>query len=456
MTAKTVEMSRSEGGSNASIGIGLMGLGVVGGGVARILEERADVYQRRVGQPLELRRILVREPRKTRAYEAEAGRLTTAVEDLLDDPRIRIVVEVMGGEEPAFTYMRRALASGRYVVTANKEVMAKHGPELLSLAQEHGVDILYEASVGGGIPLIAPLKRDLLANEITSLRAIVNGTTNFILTRMSQDGLDFDTALRQAQALGYAEADPTNDVEGIDAAYKLAVLASLAFRTTVHPSDVHHEGITRLTANDFRYARELGYLIKLLAIGRRYPDHSVQVRVHPALLHCDEPLAKVDGVFNAVELEGDLLGRVLFQGQGAGSMPTTSAVVADVLDLARSIVHGQADRMVQRHDPAGIVRPFNDLLSRYYIRLRVLDQAGVLSQICGVLGDDHGISISDIIQKETHQAEQTAELVIMTHAAREEAMQAALSELAQLRAVSAVGNFLRVEGPPEAGGHGQE
>jgi homoserine dehydrogenase len=427
------------------IGIGLMGLGVVGSGVAQILAERAELYGRRIGCSLELRRVLVRAPLKARGFCPEPELITTDASDLLEDPQIQVVIEVMGGEEPAHSYLRRALQSGRFVVTANKEVMAKHGPELLALAEARGVDILYEASVGGGIPLIAPLKRDLLANEMSSLRAILNGTTNYILTRMSQEGLDFHEALAQAQALGYAEADPTNDVEGIDAAYKLAILASLAFRATVRPGDIAREGITRLTANDFRYARELGYVIKLLAIARRFPDHSVQVRVHPALLHDAEPLAKIDGVFNAVELEGDLLGRVLFEGQGAGSLPTTSSVVADLIDLAQRIARGTADRFIWRHEPASVIRPFSDLESRYYLRLRVPDRAGVLSKVCGVLGDNHGISISDIIQKETSQADQTAELVIMTHAARESAMQAALRDLEALPAVSAVGNFLRVE-----------
>jgi len=392
-----------------------------------------------------VRRILVRDRHRRREFDPAPNLLTTEAADLLGDPRIQVVVEVMGGEEPAYSYMRRALASGRYVVTANKEVMAKHGPELLALAQDQGVDILYEASVGGGIPLIAPLKRDLIANEITSLRAILNGTTNYILTRMSHDGLGFQAALGQAQALGYAEADPTNDVEGIDAAYKLAILASLAFRTTVQPSDVAREGITRLTANDFRYARELGYVIKLLAIAHHDAGHGVQVRVHPALLHAEEPLAKVDGVFNAVEMEGDLLGRVLFEGQGAGSMPTTSAVIADLIDLARTIANGPAGRSTWHHAAAGVIRPFSELQSRYYLRLRVPDRAGVLSKVCGVLGDDHGISISDIIQKETSQADQTAELVIMTHLARESDMQSALQQLETLPAVSRVGNFLRVE-----------
>lgn len=432
------------------IGVGLLGLGVVGGGVARALSERAAEYERSVGRPLVLRRILLRDPEKARSLHVPRDLITTDADVVLQDPAIQIVVEVIGGERPALDFMRRALSSGRYVVTANKEVIAKHGPELFALAREHGVDVLFEASAGGGIPLIAPLKRDLLANEISSLRAIVNGTTNYILTRMSNEQLDFAEVLAEAQRLGYAEADPANDVEGVDAAYKLAILASLAFRTTIHPSDVYCEGITRLTANDFRYARELGYAIKLLAIARRYADGSVQARVHPALLREDVPLAKVDGVFNAVEIEGDLLGLVLFQGRGAGALPTTSAVVADVLDVARTIARGGAALAISPPAVPCTVRPFSDLTSRYYLRLRVPDQPGVLSKVCGVLGDRYQISISDIIQKETRQADQTAEIVIMTHAAQEAAMHAALAELEHLPVVNAVGNFIRVEAADES------
>jgi homoserine dehydrogenase len=431
----------------ASIGIALLGAGVVGGGVAHSIGAHAAEYERRIGRRLELRQILVRNPEKVRGTSVDPGIVTTDFDQILSDPKIQIVVEVMGGEEPAYRYLCQTLESRRYAVTANKEVMAKHGPELLSLARRNGVDILFEASVGGGIPLIAPLKRDLIANEITSLRAIVNGTTNYILTRMSSEGIDFADALEQAQALGYAEADPTNDVEGIDAAYKLCILASLAFRTAVFPADVYHEGITRLRANDFRYARELGYAIKLLAIGRRLAGGSVEVRVHPVLLREDEPLSKVDGVFNAVELEGDLTGLVLFQGQGAGSFPTSSAVLADVIDIAREIGLGQSGRAMEPYSASQQIRPFEELESRHYLRLRVPDRAGVLSKICGVLGDQYGISISDIIQKETSQEDQSTEIVIMTHAAREASMRAALMELEQLPVVNEIGNFIRVETP---------
>jgi homoserine dehydrogenase len=348
----------------------------------------------------------------------------------------------MGGEEPAHDYIRRSLAAGRRVVTANKEVMAKYGAKLLALAHESGADIFYEASVGGGIPIISPLKRDLSANEITSVRAIINGTTNYILTRMSLGGDDFTAALLGAQDLGYAEPQPANDIEGHDAAYKLAILASLAFHTDLHPDQVYREGITRLTPRDFRYAAELGYAIKLLAIARRDQD-GIEARVHPVLIPQDEMLAKVNGPLNAVQVEGDLTGRVLFQGAGAGSLPTTSAIMADVLDAARSIAQ-EGRPSPWRYTSDVPVKPMNDLLSRFYIRVEVMDRPGVLAGIGGAFGDN-GVSIASVIQKETDEEAQTAELVILTHAAREAAVQASISRLDALDVVRQVGNFLRVE-----------
>jgi len=432
-------------GDRPPLGIGLLGLGNVGAGVAQILRERARVFARGVGRPLQVRRILVRDPAKERAVRVEPDLLTTDPQQILDDEGILIVIEVMGGEHPAYEYIKAALASGRYVVTANKEVMAKHGPELLALARRNSVDILYEASVGGGIPLIAPLKRDLLANELTSITAIINGTTNYILTRMAREGIDYAEALAGAQALGYAEPDPRNDVEGIDAAYKLAILADLAFRMDVQPDAVYTEGITRLTARDFRYAAELGYAIKLLALGERI-DHQVQLRVHPALVPLEAPLAKVDGVFNAVQLEGDLTGQVLFQGRGAGSMPTTSAVVADVLDAAHALAHEGSGRFGWRQDRAATVRSIDELRTRYYVRLVVQDRAGVLAKITTILGERHNISIASVIQKEADESAGTAELVIMTHVAEEAAMQQALIEVGAIDTVVEVGTFLRVSG----------
>jgi homoserine dehydrogenase len=338
--------------------------------------------------------------------------------------------------------------------------MAKAGPELLAVAHGRGLDIMFEASVGGGIPLIAPLRRDLLANRITSIRAIINGTTNYILTSMAREGAaaealrsqgieplsvgGFAEALASAQRLGYAEPDPTNDVEGYDAAYKLAIMASLGFRTRVAPSQIHTEGITRLTARDFRYAHELGYVIKLLAIAER-TNGGIVARVAPVFLHHDEPLAKVDGVYNAVQIVGDLTGTVLFQGRGAGAEPTSSAVVADLLDLAHSIVLGNRERKYWGPEGEIPVLGLEALETRYYIRVTVSDSPGVLAQIAKGLGD-HGVSIAAVNQKEANADEQTAELVIMTHRAREGALQSALRDIAALPVVVQVSSFLRVEG----------
>jgi len=428
-------------GNRSEIGIVLLGLGVVGTGVARALTEKADSFSRRVGVPLALRRILVRDVSRARNLDLAKGLLTDNPDEALDAGS-DIVIEVMGGERPASDYIERSVRVGRRVVTANKEVMAKHGARLLALAGETGGDVLYEASVGGGIPIISPLKRDLSANEISTLRAIINGTTNYILTRMSLGGVDFGSALRRAQELGYAENEPANDIEGHDAAYKLAILASLAFHTDVPPDKVYREGITRLTPRDFRYAAELGYAIKLLAIARRHDD-GVEARVHPVLVPEGELLAKVDGVLNAVQVEGDLIGRVLFQGAGAGALPTTSAIMADVLDAARSIAQGGRP-YPWRYTSDVPVKSIEDLVSRAYIRVVVADRPGVLAGIGRAFGDNQ-VSIASVIQKETDEEAQTAEIVIMTHAAADAAVQASIRQVESLEEVRQVGTFLRVE-----------
>ncbi len=429
------------GSENRGIGIGLMGIGVVGSGVARILHEKAEVYARQIGLPLTLRRVLVRDVAKVRDFSVDSRIVTTDVAQLLDDPEIQLIIETMGGEQPAYEYLRAALKAGKFVVTANKEVMAKHGGELLLLAREHNVDLLYEASVGGGIPIIAPLKRDLLANEITGVTAIINGTTNYILTSMSHGGVSFADALAAAQKLGYAEPDPTNDVEGNDAAYKLAILATLSFHLEIHPDEVYREGITKLTARDFVYARELGYAIKLLAIARR-SEGGVQARVHPALVPSDELLANVDGVLNAVQIEGDLMSRVLFQGPGAGSLPTTSAVVADALDAAVSISNHVYWPHSIRREGALRVLPISEVRTRYYLRISVADRPGALALVAGTLGDA-GISIASLIQKEV-DGEALPEIVMMTHEAREADLQGALQLIGDLADVGSVEQVLRV------------
>jgi len=428
-----------------SIRIGLMGLGVIAGQVARVLAEKADVLAEQVGCPLILRKVKVLPQDLTRPQVREMGSqlFTTDADEFFAEPDMDIVVEAIGGESPALQYLERAISSGKHVVTSNKEVIAKHGAELLALAQKHGVGLRYEASVGGGIPLISPFQHDLVANKISGIYAIINGTTNYILTRMAREGIDFSVALSSAQKLGYAEANPEDDVEGIDATYKLAILASLAFHSQVRPQDIHCEGISRLDSRDFRYAQELGFAIKLLAITKQ-DDKSIEVRVHPVFIPEDSLLAKVDGVYNAVLVEGDLIGRVLFFGEGAGAQPTSSAIIADVVSLAQDIALGVGSRARWRLEPGKAIKPMSEIETRYYLRMNIADSPGVLAQISKILGD-YLISIASVIQKETDRVAQTAEIVIMTHPAKEAAMQQALGELARLPVVKEISNFIRVE-----------
>ncbi len=427
------------------IGIGLLGFGVVGSQVARVLVDKAKILAGQVGCPLVLRKIKTKRTdiARPKAKGISAQLFTTDTEEFFNTPGIDIIIEVIGGETPAHDYMTRALAAGKHVVTANKEVIAKHGVELHTLARQQNVGLRYEGSVGGGIPLIAPFKYDLVANELKGIYAIINGTTNYILTRMAAEGLEFSLALKQAQALGYAEPDPTNDVEGIDAAYKLAILATLAFKSQVLPQEVYREGISRLSYRDFRYARELGFAIKLLAIAKEH-DGKIEVRVHPVLLCQEALLAKVEGAFNAVQVEGDLVGQVIFYGLGAGALPTSSAVLSDILNLARKITQGVkpiASPPIGREKP---VIPIENLRTRYYLRMTVADRPGVLAQISRVLGDLQ-ISIASVIQKETDERAGVAEIVIMTHHSLEASVRKALKQMAELGVVKEVSNFIRVE-----------
>ena len=426
-----------------AVGVGLLGLGVVGEGVAQSLVRKGKQIAGLVGCPIVLKGVLVRDLDKPRSYKPPDGLLTTNVEDILNNPDVDIVVEVMGGQVPALDHILKSISLSKHVVTANKEVMSQHGPDILARAREKDVQVLFEASVAGGTPIIAPLLRDLVANEIITIHAIINGTTNYILTRMAGEGVDFDVALKEAQRLGYAEADPSNDVEGIDAAYKLAILSTLAFRARVRDTDVHCEGITRLTARDFLYSEELGYAIKLLAIASVH-DGAVQVRVHPALVPHEMMLAKVDGVLNAVEIETDLAGRVLFHGRGAGSLPTASAVMADLVDIARNLAGNVVPPPRLELSEEVRIRPMSELETKYYLRLNIADRPGVLAQIATVLGDLQ-ISIASVLQKEADEEAQSAEIVLMTHRAKEESVQGALQQLAKLGVVKEVGNMVRVE-----------
>ena len=430
------------------INVGLMGLGVVGTGVAAYILGKASSLAAATGRNVNLKKVLVRDITRARDIDLPSGLLTTNAEDILADAEIHIVVEVIGGTDPVENHLKQALAAGKHIVTANKEVMAKSGPELLALARKNGANILFEASVGGGIPIVGCLMNELAANDIRSIRSIINGTTNYILTRMANERTSFDQALSEAQGLGYAEADPINDIEGIDAAYKLTILASLAYRQPFQSADVYCEGISRLEPQDFRYAQELGYAIKSLAIAN-LDDGAVQLRVYPALVPSEHMLAKVDGVYNAVEVDGSLCGQVLFHGMGAGSEPTTSAVVGDLIEVVRKM--GSQSRSSGSQEWSGpgngaalTVRPIGDLQSRYYIRLDVADNPGVLAQIAQVLGDGE-ISIAAVLQRDTDAEAGSAEIVITTHPAKEASMQNALQIMGGLSQVRRVSNVIRIE-----------
>jgi len=423
-----------------------MGLGVIGGQVARVLLDRQESLAAKTGSGVVLKKIKViqQDLSHLKIKDFEPCLVTIDEDEFFNTPGIDIVIEAIGGEQPAFDYLSRALSSGKHVVTSNKEVIAKHGAELATLAREHNVSLNYEAAVGGGIPLIMPFQRDLAANEIRGIYAIINGTTNYILTRMSREGIDFDKALGQAQKLGYAEANPKNDIEGIDSRYKLAIMASLAFRSHIQPEDIYCEGISRLSSRDFRYAREMGFEIKLLAIAKQ-DNNDIEVRVHPVLIPEEDFLAKVSGVYNAVLVEGDLVGKVTFLGEGAGALPTSSAVVADVIRVAKDINSGFGCRFAIKIECGKGIKPMPEIVTRYFIRMNITDSAGVLAKIAQVLGDN-SISIASAIQKEADAANGTAEIVIMTHLSQEKAFWHAINELNKLEAVKEISNFIRVEG----------
>ena len=429
--------------NNARGGIGLLGVGVVGSAVASAILSTEG--QR---QGLRLCGAVVRDTTRQRDVELPADMLSSDPDTVLGSPDVDIVVELMGGEEPAMEYISVALSAGKHVVTANKEVISKHGEKLRNLATANNVSLQYEASVGGGIPIINPLLNDLAANQILGLRAIINGTTNYILTQMASGGVSFDDALADAQRLGFAEADPTADVDAFDAMYKISILARLAFGVDVPIENIFREGIRRTASQDFRYAKELGYTIKLLAAARR-EDGGLLVRVHPALVPSDVPMAKVEGVLNVVEAEGDLVGPLWLQGRGAGAEPTASAVMGDVL---RTLSVFRGGGHVPQARPINPDLPLVEMAThqcKYYIRLTVRDRPGVLAQIAGALGD-MDISIASVLQMDSDPDRGNADLVIMTHPAREANMQRAVERIDALGDVGTVANVIRVESYPSA------
>ena len=423
-----------------TIKIGLLGSGTVGSGVVEVLKKNVDEISQKAGTEIEIKKILVRDLKKKRPH-LEGMELTDDINDILKDEDIDIIVELMGGLHPAREYMLRAMKAGKHVVTANKDVVAQFGKDMFDAAKENRVEFLFEASVGGGIPIITPLKESLTANRITEVMGIVNGTTNYMLTQMTNCGNDYETALREAQELGYAEANPAADVEGYDAARKVAILASLAFSTRVTLDDVSVEGITHITPQDIEYAKELGYVIKLLAIAND-SEKGVDVRVHPAFLKKDHPLASVNDVFNAIFIKGNAIGEAMFYGQGAGSLPTASAVVADIITVAREIVKGIYAAVDCSAFQVKSFCPLEETESSYYIRLLVADQPGVLGTIATVFGDQ-GVSLKSVIQ--TQRVKDQAEIVVVTHHVYHKQLLKAEQVLLNLPVVTTISNVIRVE-----------
>ena len=433
------------------IGVGLIGFGTVGTGVAKILLGSGALIKRRVGVPIELVRVADLDTTRDRGVTLPPGVLINDANALIDDPAVDIVIELIGGYDAAKRVILDALVKGKPVVTANKALLAVHGEEIFEAAARQKVDLGFEASVGGGIPVIRALTEGLAANTILSLYGIINGTSNYILSRMTCEGQSFQDVLAEAQSAGYAEADPTFDVAGIDSAHKLAIMVSLAYGTPVNVKDMYTEGITRITPVDIAYAEEFGYTIKLLGIAKSL-DGEIEARVHPTMVPSASPIAQVEGVYNAIQLVGDSVGDIVLYGQGAGSMPTGSAVVSDVIAIARNLLRDAAGRV----PPASFqqdqrrplrIRPMEEILSQYYMRFVVVDRPGVLSQIAGVLGR-HNISIASVIQQGRKEG-QTVPVVIMSHTARERDVQAALREIDKMAFISEPTTLIRVEGHDE-------
>ena len=417
--------------------IGLLGCGTVGGALVDLLDARRATITARTGVELRIGAIAVRDTAKHQDRLADPSLLTTDSAAVVADPEVDIVVELIGGTDPALTLVRTALENGKPVITGNKELLAAHGPELYAVAAEHGVDLLFEAAVAGGIPLIRPLRESLVGEDISRVMGIINGTTNYILTKMSQEGADYADALADAQALGYAEADPTADVEGYDAGAKAAIIASIVFGVDVRSSDVQHEGISSITAADIDTAKRLGYVIKALAVIER-ADGEVAVRVHPAMVPTGHPLANVNDSFNAVFVEGATVGDLMFYGRGAGGGPTASAVLGDLVDAAVNVANGAAARLSITEKAT--LRSVDELSSQYYLTMVVSDEPGVLAQVATVFGT-HGVSIQVMEQSGTGG---DAELCLILHETTEAALHATLDELDGLNVVRGIGSVIRL------------
>ncbi|MBF0338540.1 MAG: homoserine dehydrogenase [Nitrospirae bacterium] len=419
--------------------VGIIGFGTVGSGTARILLQQGELIKKRTGIDIKLKKIADLDIKRDRGVNIPPGVLTTDAYEIINDPEIDVVVELVGGFKPAKTFILDAIKQGKHVVTANKALLAQEGHEIFAEALKHNKTVAFEAAVAGGIPIIKVLREGLAANNISAIYGIINGTSNYILTKMTREGISFEDALKEAQALGYAEANPSFDIEGIDTAHKLTLLSCLAYGIELSYGKVYKEGITAITPLDIQFATELGYKIKLLAIAKNI-DGEIELRVHPTMIPEDYLISQVDDVLNAVYVIGDAVGETMYYGRGAGDMPTGSAVVSDIIDIAKGYSH----TLRQDNSSSLKIKDIRDVYSMYYFRFTALDKPGVLSKISGVLGD-HDISISAVIQKE-RRAGEAIPLVVLTHKARERDVLDAVAKIDILPVVADITKFIRVEG----------
>jgi len=431
-----------------TVNVGLLGFGTVGSGVARILLEQSELLRQRAGMSIRLARICDLDITTSRGFPVASDILTDDVRSLIDDPELDIFIELIGGLEPARTFVLEAIQKGKHVITANKALLAAHGHEIFEAAARHGVELGFEASVGGGIPVVKAVKEGLVANRLQTVMGIMNGTANYILSRMTEEGMAFQDVLADAQRLGYAEADPSYDVEGIDTAHKLVIMAMLAFGTPVELSDIYIEGISRLSPLDISFAKEFGYRIKLLAIARN-GNNGLELRVHPTMIPSEHLLAQVGGAYNAFYFVGDSVGKVFLYGLGAGQMPTGSAVVADVVDVARNLAGGTIGRVASLGLPYDMLkplkrRPMDSLTACYYFRFSVVDRPKVLARISGILGD-MDISIASVVQKGRGSRDSSVSVVMLTHEAHEVKVREALKRIDSLDVISGETMVIRIE-----------
>lgn len=425
------------------IKLGLMGFGTVGTGVVRIIQAHQEDLQKQTGLGIEITKILVQDAEKARNIPAMEGKLTTDPDELLDDPEIEVIVEVIGGIQPAKDYILGALERCKHVVTANKDLMALHGAEILNKAQEKGCDLFYEASVAGGIPILRALVEGFASDRITKMMGIVNGTTNYILSKMSKEGAEYSDVLKEAQALGYAEANPTSDVEGFDAARKMAILATLGFRVPMKLEDVDVKGISSVSKEDIAYGKQLGYEVKLLGLARR-DGEAIEVSVQPTLIPKSHPLASVNGVFNAVYVHGEAVGETMFYGPGAGELPTATAVVSDLVTVVKNRKLGVNGRGMVAPYKEKILKADSEKLSKYFLRIVVADKRGVLAQITQLLANQN-ISLEQVIQQ-PYNNDGEAEIIMITHLSSKRDMDGVLSDMEQMDIVTKVKSCYRVEG----------